>query len=162
MSRWKMWFPPSVSHRWWRNPVLYPQNCITLWQGAIKKVLGTEKKDARFRWGYLGRLRMVETWTESWRTKWNFLDEEGRMFNSRWNWMCKNFKAIEKQAVNYGRLSEGSTEGRSSRWEGRDFVAVWKFNPKGDKKTLEDFRQGRKCSFWHLRMKWVKMKRVWQ
>ena len=46
------------------------------------------------------------------------------MFNSRWNWMCKNFKAIEKQAVNYGRLSEGSTEGRSSRWEGRDFVAV--------------------------------------
>ena len=51
-------------------------------------------------------------------------DEEGRMFNSRWNWMCKNFKAIEKQAVNYGRLSEGSTEGRSSRWEGRDFVAV--------------------------------------
>ena len=36
------------------------------------------------------------------------------MFNSRWNWMCKNCKAIEKQAVNYGRI-----HGREKQQVGR-------------------------------------------
>lgn len=107
------------------KPSYVLKNCIMLKLKCYNKGLEPENRDARFRSGCLGRPRMVETWIESWRTHWNFLDEERRIFTCGWNWICKDSKAIKMQAVNYGR-DEGSMWERRSRWEGRDFVAILK------------------------------------